>query len=103
SKLAERITLSVTSAGNQGEERSTAGTIYSILYLDSNRQRSFKVVETLLNTFVEQTLGGKREGSETVQKFLEARLKDYEQRLSAAEDRIANFKKQHAGLMPSEQ
>ncbi len=103
SKLADRITLTVTSAGNQGEERSTAGTIYSIDYLDGNRQRSFKVVETLLNTFVEQTLGGKREGSENVQKFLEARLKDYEQRLSAAEDRIAEFKKRNVGLMPSEQ
>lgn len=102
-KLADRITLTVSSAGSQGDERSTAGTIYSIDYLDSSRQRSFKVVETLLNTFVEQTLGGKREGAENVQKFLEARIKDYEQRLSAAEDRIAAFKKQNVGLMPSDQ
>jgi polysaccharide chain length determinant protein (PEP-CTERM system associated) len=102
-KLADSITLTVSSAGNQGDERSTAGTIYSINYLDTNPQRSFKVVDTLLNTFVEQTLGGKREGSQNVQKFLEARIKDYEQRLSAAEDRIAAFKKQNVGLMPSEQ
>jgi polysaccharide chain length determinant protein (PEP-CTERM system associated) len=101
--LADRITLTVASAGNQGDERSTAGTIYRIDYLDSSPQRSFKVVDTLLNTFVEQTLGGKREGSATVQKFLEARIKDYEQRLSAAEDRIAAFKKQNVGLMPNEQ
>jgi polysaccharide chain length determinant protein (PEP-CTERM system associated) len=103
SKLADRISLTVSSAGNQGDERSTAGTIYSIDYLDSSPERSMKVVETLLNTFIEQTLGGKREGSENVQKFLEARIKDYEQRLSAAEDKIAAFKKQNVGLMPSEQ
>jgi polysaccharide chain length determinant protein (PEP-CTERM system associated) len=102
-RLADRITLTVSSAGSQGDERSTAGTIYSIDYLDSSPERSMKVVDTLLNTFVEQTLGGKREGSENVQKFLEARLKDYEQRLSAAEDRIAAFKKVNVGLMPSEQ
>jgi polysaccharide chain length determinant protein (PEP-CTERM system associated) len=101
--LADRVTLSVASAGNQGEERSTAGTVYSIMYLDTDPKLSFKVVDTLLNTFVEQTLGGKRAGSENAQKFLEARIKDYEQRLSAAEDRIAAFKKENVGLMPSEQ
>jgi polysaccharide chain length determinant protein (PEP-CTERM system associated) len=103
SKLVDNITLTVSSAGNQGDERSTAGTIYSIDYLDSSPRRSMRVVEVLLNTFVEQTLGGKREGSENVQKFLGARIKDYEQRLSAAEERIAAFKKQNVGLMPSEQ
>ena len=49
----------------------------------------------MLNTFVEQTLGGKREGSENAQKFLEAQIKDYEQRLSVAEDKLAAFKKQN--------
>jgi polysaccharide chain length determinant protein (PEP-CTERM system associated) len=103
SKLANDIGISVSSAGTQGDERSTAGTIYTILYRDVDPQRSTKVVKTLLDTFIEETLGGKREGSESVQKFLGARLKDYEQRLSAAEDRMAAFKKQNIGLMPSEQ
>lgn len=103
SNLADRITLTVSSAGNQGDERSTAGSIYTIDYQDNSPQRSARVTETLLNTFIDETLGGKRQGSENVQKFLEARLKDYEQRLSAAEDRIAAFKKQNVGLMPSEQ
>ena len=101
--LSDRITFTVTGAGNQGEDRSTAGTIYGIHYLDSSRARSLRVVTTLLNTFVDETLGGKREGSENAQKFLETQIKDYEQRLSAAEDSLATFKKQHVGLMPSEQ
>ena len=101
--LSSRITLTVLSAGNQGEERSTAGTVYSFFYTDGDRDRSLRVVTTLLNTFVDQTLGGKREGSEQAQKFLEAQIKDYEQRLSAAEDRLAQFKKKNVGLMPAEQ
>src|ERR1700691_2307821 len=101
--LSSRITLTVLSAGNQGEERSTAGTVYSFFYTDGDRERSLRVVTTLLNTFVDQTLGGKREGSEQAQKFLEAQVKDYEQRLSAAEDRLAQFKKKNVGLMPAEQ
>ena len=102
-RLSDRIALTVVSAGSQGDERSTAGSIYSFHYTDTRRDRALQVVKTLLNTFVEQTLGGKREGSEHAQAFLESQIKDYEQRLSAAEDRLAAFKKKNVGLMPSEQ
>jgi polysaccharide chain length determinant protein (PEP-CTERM system associated) len=101
--LSDRIALTVFSAGNQGDERSTAGTIYSFHYTDTSRDRALNVVKTLLHTFVEETLGGKRAGSEHAQEFLEAQIKDYEQRLSAAEDRLAAFKKKNVGLMPAEQ
>lgn len=102
-KFSNRVTLTVATAGNQGDERSTAGTIYEFHYEDLSRARALKVVDTLLSTFVEQTLGGKREGSENAQKFLEAQIKDYEQRLSVAEDKLATFKKQNLGLMPNDQ
>jgi polysaccharide chain length determinant protein (PEP-CTERM system associated) len=101
-KLANSVNLTVTSAGSPQDDRSKAGTIYSIEYRDTSPSRSFKVVETLLNTFVEQTLGGKREGSENAQRFLAERMKDYEQRLSEAENKIAAFKKANEGLLPSE-
>jgi polysaccharide chain length determinant protein (PEP-CTERM system associated) len=101
--LADRITVTVTSAGTQGQDLNAAGAIYTVEYLDTNSLRSFKVVDTLLNAFVEQTLGGKREGSQRVQKFLEERMRDYERRLTTAEDRIAAFKQQNLGLMPTEQ
>jgi polysaccharide chain length determinant protein (PEP-CTERM system associated) len=101
--LSDRIILGVFSAGSQGDERSTAGTIYTFHYTDGDRTRSLRVVESLLNTFVEETLGGKREGSQHAQRFLETQIKDYEQRLSAAEDKLAAFKKKNVGLMPSDQ
>ena len=99
----ERISLTVANAGTQGDERSMAGTIYYFDYLDSNRARALHVIDVLVNNFVERTLGGKREGSESAQKFLEQQIKDYEHRLSAAEDKLAEFKKKNIGLMPSEQ
>ena len=101
--LSARITLTVANAGSQGDERSTAGTVYWFHYTDSSRERSLLVVDKLLHNFVEDTLGGKREGSENAQKFLATQIKDYEQRLSAAEDKLAEFKKKNVGLMPSEQ
>ncbi len=101
--FSNRVALTVASAGSQGDDRNTAGTIYSFNYMDANRDRALLVVKTLLNTFIDKTLGGKREGSEQAQQFLETQIKDYENRLSTAEDRLAAFKKEHVGLMPSEQ
>jgi polysaccharide chain length determinant protein (PEP-CTERM system associated) len=101
--FANRISLNVSNAGTQGDERAVAGTIYNFEYLDSDRTRALNVVDILVNNFVERTLGGKRESSESAQKFLETQIKDYEQRLATAEDRLAAFKKKNVGLMPSEQ
>jgi polysaccharide chain length determinant protein (PEP-CTERM system associated) len=101
--LSDRITLTVGTAGNQGDDRNSAGSVYAFHYTDVSRERALAVIKDLLNTFVDETLGGKRAGSEQAQKFLEAQIKDYEQRLSQAEDRLAAFKKTNVGLMPAEQ
>ena len=44
SDFSSRMTLNVTSAGNQGDDRSTAGTIYDFYYTDPNRDRALRVV-----------------------------------------------------------
>lgn len=102
-KLRSHVTLTVNSAAEQDGERDAAGTIYSIQYRDGDRARSLKVVETLLDDFVEGTLHGKRQGSLSAQKFLEDQIKDYEQHLRESEDRLAVFKKNNVGLMPTQQ
>jgi polysaccharide chain length determinant protein (PEP-CTERM system associated) len=80
-----------------------AGSIYSIQYTDLSRDRAVKVVEILQSRLIENTLGGKREGSESAQRFLVGQIQEIEGRLRQAEDRLAAFKKQNIGLMPDEQ
>jgi protein tyrosine kinase modulator len=77
--------------------------IFTITYRDPNRLRSLKVVDRLLNTFVEGTLGGKQQGSEEAEKFLTRQISEYGQRLSDSEQRLAAFKKQNVGLLPGQQ
>lgn len=101
-KLADDITIDVRSAGDNPKDDS-AGSIYGISYQDQDRARSLRVVETLLNTLVEQTLSGKREGSESAQKFLESQLRILETRLRDSENKLAEFKKRYVGLMPADQ
>jgi polysaccharide chain length determinant protein (PEP-CTERM system associated) len=99
--LADNVTLTVRGASDNPKD-DTAGSIYGISYQDHDRARSLRVVETLLNTLVEQTLSGKQQGSESAQKFLEAQLRIYEQRLREAENKLAEFKKRNIGLMPTD-
>jgi len=80
----------------------SGGTTYGIQYQDTNRARALNVVSILLQTLIDETLGGKKQGSESAQQFLESQVKDYEKRLRNAEDRLADFKSRHFGLMPSE-
>jgi polysaccharide chain length determinant protein (PEP-CTERM system associated) len=103
SAMSQRIGINVTSASGHEEDRNTAGSIYHIVYQDENRARALRVAGILLDTLVNETLGGKREGSRNAQQFLEVQIKDYEMRLRTAEDRLAAFKSKHIGLMPTEQ
>ncbi|HSY04942.1 MAG TPA: XrtA system polysaccharide chain length determinant [Steroidobacteraceae bacterium] len=101
--MGKHIDISVESANGRQEDLRTAGSIYRIVYQDRKRARALRVVEILLDTFVNNTLGGKREGAENAQQFLQTQIQDYEQRLRTAEERLAQFKSRHLGLMPTEQ
>jgi polysaccharide chain length determinant protein (PEP-CTERM system associated) len=76
--------------------------LYRITFQDHSRQKTLEVVETLLNTFVEQTLGNKRTGQESAQRFLDDEIAELEQRLTESEQRLAEFKKKNVGTMPGE-
>ena len=101
--IRKRVQITVQSTEDQLAPGNTGGTTYEIDYLDNDRARALKMVGILLSTLVNETLGGKRQGSENAQQFLESQIKDYEKRLRTAEDRLADFKSQHVGAMPTEQ
>jgi polysaccharide chain length determinant protein (PEP-CTERM system associated) len=74
--------------------------LYSITFQDRSREKALEVVETLLNNFVEDTLGSKRTGQESAQRFLDEEIAELERRLTEDETRLADFKKRNVGLMP---
>lgn len=87
-----------------GITRETPGAgVYTISYRHRDRDTALRVVDRLVRSFMEGTLGGKREGSEQAQRFLVEQIAEYETRLRQAEERLAAFKKEHVGLMPGAQ
>ena len=97
--LLAKVRDSITITSTLGRDNQTAGS-YVISYQDTDRDRSLRVVSRLVESFVKNTLGGKREGTEQAQAFLTDQIADYDRRLAEAEARLADFKKQNVGLMP---
>ena len=77
-------------------------TFYRITYQDRSREKAIKVVDLLLNAFVEDTFGTKQGSAENAQAFLEDQLKQYRERLTAAENALAEFKRRNIGMVPGE-
>lgn len=75
---------------------------FTITYSDESRSKAINVVDTLLDNFIEDTLGASRSDTQNAQRFLESQIADYERKLTEAEQRLADFKKSNVGRMPGE-
>src|SRR6266853_5673821 len=91
-----RTRLQVEATG----ERNRPADLYMITYTDPDRQTARRVVDQLLKLFLANALGGSQEGSERAQQFLTQQIAEYDKKLQAAESRLADFKRQYAGLVP---
>ncbi len=76
--------------------------LYTINYRDSDPATAQAVVSTLLNSFVEDSLGVNRLDTQLAQQFLRDQLSTLESELVTAEQRLADFKRQNVGRMPNE-
>ena len=73
--------------------------LFTVTFSDTDPRLAKKVVETLLNIFVETNLGLNRSGMETARNFIESQIADYEQKLKLADLRLADFKAKHTGVL----
>lgn len=78
-------------------------TLFTLTYDNTNRARAIQVVNQLLNDFVEGSLSGKSDSSQQAVQFLTQQITEYGKRLSDTEQQLADFKRQHIGLVPGEQ
>ncbi|MEP7311047.1 MAG: XrtA system polysaccharide chain length determinant [Pseudomonadota bacterium] len=75
---------------------------FSIMYSDSDPKVSFDVVNTLLGSFLDQSVQANRDDSDSAQQFLVQQLREYEQRLIDSETKLADFKRANIGSMPDD-
>ena len=76
--------------------------IYTISYTDTDRERAKRIVQIMLDIFVEDTLGKTDSESDTAIEFLDAQIRKYDQLLQDAEESREAFKRKNIGLMPQD-
>lgn len=76
--------------------------IFTLSYENEDPQRAKRVVDALLNVFLEGSLGAARIDTGVTQDFLDRQIKEYEAKLEAAETRLKEFKRNNLGLLPGQ-
>jgi len=97
-RLTERLTIALEPPTVRDPR--IPNTLYRITYTNSSRDTALKVVDVLLNSFVEGTMGTEQSSTASAERFLREQLTDYDRRLAEAESRLADFKKRNVGLVP---
>ena len=67
--------------------------LFQIAYVDEERGLTKRVVQAVMQIFVEGNLGASRKDMETTRRFLEGQIRSYERQLVEAETRLAKFKR----------
>ncbi len=76
--------------------------LFKVGFMDPDPNLAKRVVQAVLQIFVEGNLGASRKDMDTTRRFLQSQIREYEQQLQDSEMRLAKFKRENMGLLPGE-
>ncbi len=82
--------LSISRAGGDN--------VYTIAFRYPDGRKARDVVQAALSTFIEQSLGQTRGGTDSARKFVDEQIKDYENKMRESEARMQAFRLKYLGL-----
>jgi polysaccharide chain length determinant protein (PEP-CTERM system associated) len=77
--------------------------VYTISYAGREPKLAQAVVQELLNTFVSSSRGADKNDVDSARQFLTNQVAQYEARLAASEQKLADFKKKNLGVIANSQ
>ena len=90
--LSEDIKINIQGAAN----------LFQISYENSNPAVAKKVVQSLLNIFIEDKLATGRKDLSSALRFIEEQIREYEEQMEIAEQRTAEFKQKNMSFLSSQ-
>lgn len=94
--MVENLMSKIKIAGTERDD------IYTISYSAPSAQQGKEVVQAFLTIFVEGSFGGKKQDSEKAVQFIDDQIRNYEEKLAAAENSLKEFKIRNMGMLPGE-
>jgi polysaccharide chain length determinant protein (PEP-CTERM system associated) len=84
--------------GSLSINRAGGDNLYTIAFRYPDGRKARDVVQAALSTFIEQSLGQTRGGTDSARKFIDEQIKDYESKLRESEARVQAFRLKYLGL-----
>src|SRR6202521_2531068 len=78
--------------------RAGGDNLYTIAFRYPDGRKARDVVQAALSTFIEQSLGQTRTGTDSARRFVDEQIKDYESKLRESEARVQAFRLKYMGL-----
>jgi polysaccharide chain length determinant protein (PEP-CTERM system associated) len=82
--------------------RPTPPNLFILSARDENPETAYHIAEALLDIFLEDSLGGSQAETDAAQRFLKMEIKEYEDKLTAAENRLREFRRKNIKLLPEQ-
>lgn len=76
--------------------------LYSLTYVDPDKDKAKRVIQSMVSIFVESSLGASRKDTDSAKIFLDEQIKTYETKLEAAETRLKDFRLRNIDLQTGE-
>jgi polysaccharide chain length determinant protein (PEP-CTERM system associated) len=76
--------------------------LYSLTYVDPDKDKAKRVIQSMVSIFVESSLGASRKDTDSAKTFLDEQIKTYETKLEAAETRLKDFRLKNIDLQTGE-
>jgi polysaccharide chain length determinant protein (PEP-CTERM system associated) len=85
------------------EIRSTGrDNLYSLTYVDADKDKAKRVIQSMVSIFVESSLGASRKDTDSAKVFLDEQIKTYEGKLEEAETRLKDFRLRNLDMQTGE-
>lgn len=66
--------------------------LYSLNYVDADKDKAKRVIQSMVSIFVESSLGASRKDTDSAKVFLDEQIKSFESKLEEAETRLKDFR-----------
>ncbi len=73
--------------------------IYTLSYTHQDPVMAKNVTQALVDVFIEKVIGANRLDTDEAKKYLDKKIEEYEAKLVEAENKLKNFKKEHPGVL----
>lgn len=95
----QREALIAALSKDLGIRAASGHNLFTLIYADTRPDRAQRVVQALVSLFVESGLGGKQQDTDSARRFIEEQIKNYEQKLTEAENRMKEFRLRNMALL----